>query len=104
MEKNIGAQDKKIRLAAAGVCALIALFASLHFLWLIAVILAATSLMNFCPAYLLLGKNTCGATSEDSCCGGSCHGDDKTDKAEEKAESAEKPAAKADKKDDDKAA
>jgi hypothetical protein len=64
MKKNMGSTDKIIRLVVA------ALIAVLYFtnvvtgtlaivLGVVAVIFAATSLINFCPLYTLIGVNTC---------------------------------------------
>lgn len=77
IKKNVGAKDKKARLTAAAVLILVGLFLNLGALesvmFLVAVILVVTSLLNFCPAYSLMGKNTCGVG----------------DKTEKKAEQAE---------------
>jgi hypothetical protein len=64
MKKNIGSTDKIIRLVLA------ALVAVLYFtniisgtlalaLGSVALILALTSFINFCPLYAVLGKSTC---------------------------------------------
>ena len=69
-EKNVGQKDKRVRLGIALVLILVGLFANLGALeplmGLVAVVLIVTSFLNFCPAYALMGKNTCGT---DSCCG-----------------------------------
>ncbi len=64
MKKNMGATDKMIRLIVA------AIIAVLYFtnvisgtialvLGVVAIIFAVTSLVNFCPLYIVLGINTC---------------------------------------------
>ena len=64
MECNIGAQEKKIRMGVGIVLLILGLFVFksviVVFLGLIALV---TGLLNFCPAYKLLGMNTC-TTSE----------------------------------------
>lgn len=84
-EKNVGAQDKKARLALAGVLIVVGLFVDLgaleSLMWLVMVVLIATSFMGVCPAYCLLGKNSCG---EGSGCGAnkSCNKEDRLEKNE----------------------
>ncbi len=102
METNVGQKDKSLRLAGAAVAALLALVLSGPLetvFWLVAALLVVTAMMGFCPAYTLLGKNTCGADEGKTCCGGNCHGD----KAEDAAEAKTEDVAAEDKKDDDKA-
>jgi hypothetical protein len=64
MKKNMGSTDKIIRLVIAAV------IAGLYFgkvvdgtlaliLLVVAIIFAATSLLNFCPLYSIFGLNTC---------------------------------------------
>ena len=64
MKKNMGSTDKIIRLIIAVV------IAGLYFgkvidgtlalvLLIVAIIFAATSLLNFCPLYTIFGLNTC---------------------------------------------
>ncbi len=64
MEANIGAQDKKIRIGAGIVLLLLGLFVFKGNLLLIILGFVAliTGLLNFCPAYKLLGMNTVGGT------------------------------------------
>ena len=68
MKKNVGHTDKLVRLAGA------LLIAVLYFtnmisgttsiiLGVVALMLALTSLVNFCPLYTILGVNTCRAKS-----------------------------------------
>jgi heme/copper-type cytochrome/quinol oxidase subunit 4 len=64
MIKNIGQTDKIIRIVLAIVLASLDFFEVVTgpFSWvlsLIAIILLATALLNFCPLYKILGKNTC---------------------------------------------
>ena len=64
MKKNIGATDKLIRLLLAVLIAILyltnAISGSLGIILLIvALVLVATSLLNFCGLYALLGINTC---------------------------------------------
>ncbi len=63
IEKNMGAKDKKARLTAAAVLIVVGLLVNLgpleSIMFLAAVILIVTSLLNFCPAYTLMGKSTC---------------------------------------------
>lgn len=65
MTKNMGGADRTLRIAAA------VIIAALYFmniisgtvaivLGVIAAVFLLTSLMGFCPAYPLLGINTCG--------------------------------------------
>jgi hypothetical protein len=64
MKKNIGTTDKIIRLVLA------AIIAAVYFtgiitgtlgivLLVVAVVLALTSLINFCPLYAVIGMSTC---------------------------------------------
>jgi len=70
MIKNVGSTDRLIRLIAGVILIIIAVpsLAGMAFLglggwaWLIGlvgVVLLATALLNFCPAYTLIGVNTC---------------------------------------------
>ncbi|MCB1556767.1 MAG: DUF2892 domain-containing protein [Alphaproteobacteria bacterium] len=83
MEKNMGEKDKQMRLTVAVVIAFVNFFINLGplniVLWLVMVVLMVTTLLGVCPAYTLLGKNTCGAGGKkDGCCGGgSCDTDEK---------------------------
>lgn len=57
MKTNIGSTDKTIRIAAGVV--IIALGLLLSSWWgLVGVVLLATGLMNFCPAYSLINFST----------------------------------------------
>ncbi|MCB9257814.1 MAG: DUF2892 domain-containing protein [Ignavibacteriales bacterium] len=57
MEKNMGSQDKNIRLIVGAILLVIGFFSS-FWLSIIGVILIATSLMGFCPAYVPFKINT----------------------------------------------
>ncbi len=70
MIKNVGSTDRLIRLIAGLILLIIAVpsLAGMAFMglggwaWLIGLVglvLVATALMNFCPAYTLIGVNTC---------------------------------------------
>lgn len=74
-EKNIGDKDKKARIFGAVVLFLASFFISGvvgGVLLLLAIVMAVTSFFSYCPAYTLMGMNTC-------CGDGSC----KAGKAEE---------------------
>lgn len=64
MTKNVGQTDKIIRIVLALVLASLDFFEVVTgaFSWVlsvVAIVLFATALLNFCPLYTLLGKNTC---------------------------------------------
>ena len=70
MIKNVGSTDRLIRLIAGAILLIIAVpsLAGMAFVglggwaWLVGlvgVVLVATALLNFCPAYTLIGVNTC---------------------------------------------
>lgn len=64
MIKNVGKTDKMIRIVAGVILIALDLFEVVtgSFSWilsLVAVILIVTAVVNFCPIYQLLGKNTC---------------------------------------------
>lgn len=64
MKKNMGKTDKLIRLVLVLVIALLSFFnvvngIASYVLLGLAVILLATSFLNFCPLYTLFGANTC---------------------------------------------
>lgn len=65
--KNIGSRDRILRIAIAIVLAILAATGMIGgglaiAAWIVAGVLLATSLVGFCPAYRLLGLNTCGKT------------------------------------------
>lgn len=57
MKKNIGEQDKAVRLLLGVVIVGLGFF-SQSWLGLIGLIIIATALMNYCPLYHILGKST----------------------------------------------
>lgn len=58
MKSNISQNDKIIRIAL-GVClGLIALFTHQYWIAIVAIILLATAMINFCPLYALFGFST----------------------------------------------
>ncbi len=64
MVKNIGQTDKIIRIIAGVILISLDLFEVVtgSFSWVlsvVAIILIATALLNFCPLYKVLGKSTC---------------------------------------------
>ena len=70
MTKNVGSTDRLIRLIVGVILLIIAVpsLAGMAFVglggwaWLVGlvgVVLVATGLLNFCPAYRLIGANTC---------------------------------------------
>jgi len=64
MAKNVGKNDKTIRLIVAIVIAILILTGVLHGAWgwilgILAVLLAITSAISFCPVYKVLGISTC---------------------------------------------
>lgn len=65
MKSNVGGIDRSLRIALGVVLILLGLLAGLTGLakWaalVVGVVMVATALMRFCPAYTLLGINTCG--------------------------------------------
>jgi hypothetical protein len=64
MKKNIGTTDKIIRLVLAAIIAVVyftgIITGTLGIVLLaVAVVLALTSLINFCPLYAVIGMSTC---------------------------------------------
>lgn len=64
MKKNVGRPDKLIRMLIAAVIGIlyyqnIITGTTGIVLMVVAIILALTSLINFCPLYAVLGVNTC---------------------------------------------
>lgn len=64
MKKNMGKNDKLIRLALAVVAGLLVYFEVVqgtlaYILLAVAAIFVLTSLINFCPLYSIFGMNTC---------------------------------------------
>ena len=61
MEKNVGSIDKTLRIVAGlGILSLVFLLeGSARWFGLIGLVPLGTALFGFCPAYALLGINTC---------------------------------------------
>jgi hypothetical protein len=64
MKKNIGNTDKLLRLGGALLIAVLYFLNAISgttaiVLGILAIVLALTSLVNFCPLYTFLGMNTC---------------------------------------------
>ncbi|MBK7105681.1 MAG: DUF2892 domain-containing protein [Ignavibacteriae bacterium] len=58
MEKNVGGNDKNIRLVVGIILLIVGLLGSLWIVGLIGVVLIGTAVMGFCPVYIPLKKNT----------------------------------------------
>ena len=56
---NVGSTDKIVRIAGGALLILLALFGVIGWWGWIGVVPIATGLMNWCPAYTLLGIKTC---------------------------------------------
>jgi len=62
MTHNIGSVDRLLRIAIGlGLAALVIAGAITPWALLVSVVLIATALMRFCPAYRILGLRTCRA-------------------------------------------
>ena len=64
MTKNVGKTDKIVRIVLAIILAALDYFEVVKggYSWvlsIVAIVLFVTALINFCPLYTLLGKNTC---------------------------------------------
>jgi O-antigen ligase len=64
MKKNMGNADRAVRLIVAAIIALLYFTNTISgtlaiILGVVAIIFVATSLINFCPLYTLVGINTC---------------------------------------------
>ena len=59
MTRNVGGIDKVLRIAVGILLILLALTGTIGAWGWIGVLPLATGLFNFCPAYKLLGMNTC---------------------------------------------
>ena len=57
--KNIGSADKIARLVVGALLIVLALMGTIGWWGLIGVVPIATALINWCPAYSLLGIKTC---------------------------------------------
>lgn len=65
MTKNIGTTDRAIRFAVGALLILLELTGVIGAWGWIGVIPLATAFVSFCPAYRLLGMNTCGIKKAD---------------------------------------
>ena len=62
MTKNVGSIDKIARVIVGLLMIVLALLGSIGWWgWIIGAVLLVTGLMSSCPAYSLLGVNTCSA-------------------------------------------
>ncbi|MFP4138181.1 MAG: DUF2892 domain-containing protein [Halomonas sp.] len=59
MQSNVGGIDKVLRIAVGVLLIVLALTGTIGAWGWIGVVPLATGLFNFCPAYKLLGVNTC---------------------------------------------
>ena len=59
LNKNVGGLDKILRIVAGLVLLALGAFGPLGWWGLIGLVPLATGLLNTCPAYSLLGLNTC---------------------------------------------
>ena len=66
MRKNVGGIDKGLRIAAGLALLALGAFGPLGWWGLIGLVPLATGLMGSCPAYSLLGMNTCAASRPTS--------------------------------------
>ncbi len=88
MKKNIGCMDRTLRfIAALALFSLYFIFDSdLRYLAFIGFVPLITAMLSICPAYCIIGVNTCTSgeskssekNSDDSCCGG-CGSVDKSE-------------------------
>ena len=67
MQANVGGMDRGVRIVAGIGLILFALLSAhpLHIWGWIGVVPLATGLIGWCPAYTLLGMNTCPMKSQD---------------------------------------
>jgi hypothetical protein len=59
MIPNVGSTDKIVRIAVGAILILLALVGTIGWWGWIGIVLIATGLMNWCPAYTLFGIKTC---------------------------------------------
>ncbi|UXU75012.1 MULTISPECIES: YgaP family membrane protein [unclassified Paracoccus (in: a-proteobacteria)] len=64
MIPNVGSTDRILRIVVGALLILLGLLAGLVGFWkwlavIVGLVLVATALFRFCPAYRLLGMNTC---------------------------------------------
>ena len=64
MTTNVGNLDRMLRIAAGVIILLLGAFGPLGWWGLIGLGPIATALIRWCPAYTLLGVNTCGTRRE----------------------------------------
>lgn len=64
MTTNVGNLDRMLRIAAGVIILLLGAFGPLGWWGLIGLAPIATALIRWCPAYTLLGVNTCGTRRE----------------------------------------
>ncbi|MCX7685921.1 MAG: DUF2892 domain-containing protein [Acetobacteraceae bacterium] len=63
MATNVGSLDRLLRIAAGAILLLLGAFGPLGWWGLIGLAPIATGLLRWCPAYTLIGVNTCGTAS-----------------------------------------
>ena len=69
MKCNVGGIDRILRISVGIVLVALAANGIVGWWGLLGLIPLATGIFRFCPAYPLLGINSCGTSSEaDSCC------------------------------------
>jgi len=59
MTSNVGGMDRVLRIAAGALLLALGAFGPLGWWGLVGLVPLATGLMRWCPAYTLLGVNTC---------------------------------------------
>jgi hypothetical protein len=59
-EKNIGTTDRIARVFVGGLLIVLAMTGTIGAWGWIGIVPLATAAINFCPAYRLIGMNTCG--------------------------------------------
>lgn len=62
MELNMGTADRAIRAAVGVLLIALALFGQIGLWGYIGVVPLVTSILGYCPAYSLIGMNTCGTS------------------------------------------
>ena len=65
MKANVGSIDRVARLIVGVTLIALAATGTIGFWGYIGIVAIVTGLMNFCPAYTLLGINTCGLKKSD---------------------------------------
>lgn len=64
MTTNVGTLDRMLRIAAGVIILLLGAFGPLGWWGLIGLAPIVTALIRWCPAYTLIGVNTCGTRRE----------------------------------------